>query len=180
MATPFQSTLSLFIQAPPGRIYEALTNWNLRSMWRSGIGLVWEGEGKAFLGQRVTFQVKNPIFPYSFSFRITGLEPPRRFYMEYQDKPLRGRAAVEINPSTGSTSSPQARSARSGQAPDGLGSPAGPGPGETGCEVAFHWMKVEPVGWAAKLFFALGLGMRLHRTRTQETLRMLKAYLEKS
>ena len=71
-----------------------------------------------------------------------------------------GRAAIEINPST--------RSAFSGQ-----------GPEETGCEVAFHWMKVEPVGWPAQVYFASGLGMRSHRLRTLETLRMLREFLEK-
>jgi uncharacterized protein YndB with AHSA1/START domain len=155
----FRSTHSLFIQAPPEKIYEALTDWALRSRWRKGIGIEWEGDSKAFLNQNVTFKVKG--FPsYSFSFRVSGIEPPRRLFMEYLDKPLRGRAAIEIDPST--------RPARLGR-----------GSEEKGCEVAFHWMKVEPVGWSARFYFALGLGMWAHRIRTMETLRMLKEYLEK-
>jgi hypothetical protein len=150
MASHYQSTHSLFIKAQPWKVYEALTNWTLRSNWRRGIGIAWEGEPKAFPRQKVTFKVKRPLFSYSFSFRITGLEPPRRFYLEYEGKPLRGRAAMEINPE------------------------------EEGCRVSFHWMKVEPAGWPARLFFALGLGMRVHGARTMETLKMLKDYLEKS
>ena len=68
--------------------------------------------------------------------------------MGYLDGPLTGRAALQILPEGG------------------------------GCRVEFHWMKVEPVGVAAKLYFALGLGTRTHRRRTMETLRMLKEYLE--
>ena len=118
MAPYYQSTQSLFIPTSPEKVYEALTNWAVRSQWRRGIAIDWEEEGKAFLNQKVTFRVKRPLFSYSFSFRVSGLEPPRRLYMEYTGKPLTGRAAVEINP-------------------EGNGS-----------HVVFHWMKVEPVGWA--------------------------------
>jgi uncharacterized protein YndB with AHSA1/START domain len=150
VASYYQSNQSLFIPASPEKVYEALTNWAVRSQWRRGIAIDWEEEGKAFLSQKVTFRVKRPLFSYSFSFRITGLEPPRRLYMEYTGKPLIGRAAVEINPE------------------------------ENGSQVVFHWMKVEPVGWAAKLFFALGFGTRAHRLRAMETLEMLKEYLKDS
>ncbi len=145
----YQSTHSLSVAAPAEKIYEALTNWPLRAQWRRGIEIHWEGDAKAFRGQTVSFKVKRPFFSYSFSFRISGLEPPRRLYMEYTGRPLKGRAAVEIVPE------------------------------EKTCRVDFHWMKVEPEGWMAKLYFALGLGMRTHRLRTRETLRMLKEYLEK-
>jgi uncharacterized protein YndB with AHSA1/START domain len=148
VASYYQSTQSLLIQASPDQVYEALTHWTARSQWRSGIEIQWEGEERASLNQRVTFRVKRPLFSYSFSFRVTGLEPPRRFYWEYSGKPLKGRAAVEINPE------------------------------DRGSQVVFHWMKVEPAGWAARLFFALGLGMRAHQARTMETLQMLKGYLE--
>jgi uncharacterized protein YndB with AHSA1/START domain len=144
----YQSTQTIFVQASPEKVYEALTNWAVRSQWRSGIEISWEEEGRAFLNQKVTFRVKRPLFSYSFSFRVTGLEPPRRFYTEYTGKPLQGRAAVEINP-------------------EGSGS-----------QVVFHWMKVEPAGWVARSFFTLGLGMRAHQARTMETLGMLKHYLE--
>lgn len=146
----YQSTHSLSIAAPAEKIYEALTNWPLRAQWRRGVEISWEEEGRAFVGQKVSFKVKRPLFSYSFSFRVSGLEPSRRLYMEYLGKPLTGRAAVEINPEQG------------------------------GCRVEFHWMKVEPVGAAAKLYFTLGLGMRTHRDRTLETLRMLKEHLEKA
>lgn len=149
MAPYFQSSQSLFIQAPPEKVYEALTNWPVRSQWRRGIEIDWEEEGKAFLNQKVTFRVKRFLFSYSFSFRVTGLEPPRRLYMEYTGKPLTGRAAVEINPE------------------------------KNGSQVVFHWMKVEPAGWVSRVIFILGLGMRAHRVRTGETLEMLKNYLEK-
>lgn len=148
MASYRQSTDSLLIQAPPEEIYASLTDWALRLKWRPGMGIRWEGEARAFVGQKVSFRVQNPFFSYWFSFRITGLEPPRRFYMEYAGKPLKGRAAVEITPEDG------------------------------GCRVAFHWMKVEPVGFLARLYFALGLGARSHRRRTLETLRLLKNHLE--
>ena len=145
----FQSTHSLFVKVPPEKVYEALTDWALRAQWRKGIGISWEGESKAFLNQKVTFTVMG--FPsYSFSFRVTGMEPPRRLFMEYLDKLLRGRTAIEIEPD------------------------------QNGCQVAFHWMNVEPAGWLARIYFALGLGTRAHRVRAMETLRMLKEYLEKS
>ncbi len=148
MASYYQSTQSLFIPASAEKVYEALTNWAVRSQWRSGIEIDWEEEGRAFLNQKVTFRVKRPLFSYSFSFRVTGLEPPRRFYMQYIGKPLKGRAAVEINPE------------------------------DQGSRVVFHWMKVEPAGWVARLFFILGLGMRTHHARTMETLQMLRGYWE--
>ena len=157
----YQSTHSISVAAPSEKIYEAMTHWPLRAQWRRGIDISWEGDGKAFVGQKVTFKVKRPLFSYSFSFRITGLEASRRLYMEYFGKPLAGRAAVEINPSI----------------PSG---PSGQALQQGGCEVAFHWMKVEPAGLAAKLYFALGLGMRVHHKRTLETLRMLKEHLEKA
>lgn len=146
----YQSTHSLSIAAPAEKIYEALTTWPLRAQWRSGIEINWEEEGKAFVGQKVSFKVKRPLFSHSFSFRVSGLEPSRRLFMEYLGKPLTGRAALEIVPEQGA------------------------------CRVEFHWMKVEPVGLAAKLYFALGLGMRTHRIRALETLRMLKDHLEKA
>ncbi len=148
MASYYQFTQSLFIQASPEKVYDALTNWPVRAQWRRGIEIDWEEEGIAFLNQKVTFRVKRPLFTYSFSFRVTGLEPPRRLYMEYTGRPLLGRAALEINPQG------------------------------SGCQVFFHWMKVQPVGWAARLFFAFGFGLRTHRIRTMETLEMLKEYLE--
>jgi hypothetical protein len=144
----YQSTHSISITAPAEKIYGALTDWPLRAQWRKGVEIVWQKEGKAFVGQEVSFKVKRPLFSYPFSFRVTGLEAPRRMYMEYLGKPLTGRAAIEITPE------------------------------EKGCRVDFHWMKVEPAGWAAKLYFALGLGMRTHRRGTMETLRMLKNHLE--
>jgi uncharacterized protein YndB with AHSA1/START domain len=148
VASYYQSSQSLLIQASPDKVYEALTHWAVRSQWREGIEIGWEGEDRASLNQKVTFKVKRPLFSYSFSLRVTGLEPPRRFYMEYTGKPLKGRAAVEINPE--------------GQC----------------SQVVFHWMKVEPVGLVSRLFFGLGLGMRAHRARMMETLEMLKDYLE--
>lgn len=145
----YQNTHAILVQAPAARIFEALTDWSLRSQWRRGIDITWEDEHEAFVGQRVSFRVKGGLLPYSFSFRITGLEPPRRFFMEYTGTPLRGRAAVEIRAAGAENL------------------------------VSFHWMKVEPQGLASRLFFALGLGERQHARRTKETLRMLKEYLEK-
>jgi uncharacterized protein YndB with AHSA1/START domain len=142
----YQATCSLSIQAPPEKIYEALTDWNLRSQWRKGLGVTWEGNSKAFIGQKVTFRVGSGT---PFSFRVTGLEPPNRLFMEYLDKPLRGRHALEILPD------------------------------KTGCQVSFHWMKVEPAGWLARTYFTLGLGTRSHAKRAMETLRLLKNHLEK-
>jgi uncharacterized protein YndB with AHSA1/START domain len=144
----YQSTHSLSIQASPEKIYEALTDWVARGAWRPGIQITWEENPKAFLNQKVVFRIQG-LFPYSFSYRVAGLEPPHRLYMEYMGKPLRGRSAVEITPEEG------------------------------GSRVAFHWMKVEPVGFWARLYFACGLGTRSHADRTRETLRMLKDYLEK-
>jgi hypothetical protein len=148
MASYYQSTHSISVNASAEKIYEALTDWPTRSKWRKGIEIIWEGEPKASVNQKVTFHVKRGLLPYSFSFRITGLEPPRRFYMEYTGKPLRGRAAVEINSE------------------------------HKGCNVAVHWMKVEAVGLLPWLYLKLGLGMRSHRKHTLQTLRMLKQHLE--
>lgn len=148
MPSCFQSTHSILLKATPEKVYEALTDWAVRSQWRKGIEMSWEGDSKAFVSQQVTFKVKSGPFKYFFSYRITGLEPPHRVYMEYTGIPLKGRAAMEITTEEG------------------------------GSRVAFHWMKVEPGDWRAKLYFALGLGMRSHRVRTLETLRMLKEYLE--
>jgi len=150
MPSYYQSTHSLSVAAPPEKIYQALTHWVERAAWRHGIGIEWEGVNQAFVGQKVRFKFKNLLFTYSFSFRVSGLEPPRRIYLEYIEKPLQGRGAIEINPEEG------------------------------GCRVEFHWMKVEPAGLLSRLYFALGLGMWAHRTRTQETLRMLKQHFEKA
>jgi hypothetical protein len=68
--------------------------------------------------------------------------------MEYIDPPLKGRCALEILPEEG------------------------------GCQVSFYWMKVEPAGLLARIYFALGWGMVSHRSRARETLGMLKEYLE--
>src|SRR6185295_11987829 len=145
----YQSTHSLFIQALPEKIFGALTDWAARAQWRPGLSVEWEGGAQAFVHQKVVFRVKS-LFPYSFSYRVTGLEPPHRIYMEYTGKPLAGRSAVEITPEEG------------------------------GSRVAFHWMKVEPRGPLARFYFALGLGTRSHANRTRKTLRMLKDYLEKN
>jgi uncharacterized protein YndB with AHSA1/START domain len=150
MPSYYQSTHSILVKAPAEKIYQALMDWDSRSKWRKGIEMSWEGNSKAFVGQQVTFKVKGGLFTYFFSYRITGLEPPHRIYMEYTGIPLKGRAAVEITPENG------------------------------GNRVAFHWMKVEPGNWQARIYFALGLGMRSHRARTMETHKMLKEFLEKA
>ena len=144
----YQSTYSLSVQATPEKIYEALTTWHIREKWRKGIRIKWDGPSKAFTGQHVTFRVRGPYLGYAFGFKITGLEPYSRIYMEYDGFTLKGRSAVEITPEG------------------------------SGCSVAFHWMKVEPGHILARVYFALGFGMRAHRARTMETLRMLKEHLE--
>jgi uncharacterized protein YndB with AHSA1/START domain len=146
----FQSTQSIIVKAPAEKVYVALTDWAERSKWRPGIQMTWEGEPKAFVGQKVTFKVKEGPFVYFFSYRVTGLEPSSRIFMEYTGKPLKGRCALEITPE------------------------------EEGSRVAFHWMKVEPGTWLARVYFALGLGPQTHRERTEETFRMLKNHLEKN
>jgi len=146
----FQSSQSISVKAPADKVYEALTDWAKRSVWREGIRMSWEGDSRAFVGQRVTFKVKGGPFAYFFSYRITGLEPPYRVFMDYTGKPLKGRAALEIVPL------------------------------EEGCRVSFHWMKVEPGSFLARAYFALGLGAQTHNERTEETLRMLKSHLEET
>jgi len=148
MPSFYQSTDSITMKAPPEKIFEALTDWSLRSKWRKGIEMAWEGEAKAFVGQKVTFKVKSGPFSYFFAYSVTGMEPPFKIFMEYTGRPLRGRCAMEIVPE------------------------------EKGCRVSFHWMKVEPGGFLARVYFLLGLGVQAHRERTEETLRMLKEYLE--
>ena len=150
MASFYQSFQSLFIPAPADKIFSTLTDWSSRSLWRKGIQVDWQGSPQAFPGQEVAFLIKDGLFRYRIRFKVTGLEPPHRLYMEYFGKPLEGRHAVEITPQDG------------------------------GCQVDFHWMKVRPVGLAAKLYFVLGFGMRDHERRTQETLEMLKTHLEKN
>jgi len=146
----YQSTQSIVVKAPAEKIYTALTDWAARAQWRPGIEMSWEGGPQARVGQLVTFKVKEGPFAYFFSYRITGLEPPYRAYMEYTGKPLKGRTALEIVPS------------------------------EEGTQVSFHWMKVEPGTFLARIYFLLGWGLQAHRERTQETLRMLKEHLEKN
>ena len=78
-----------------------------------------------------------------FEYQITGLEPAHRIYMEYTAPPLKGTAAMEVE--------------KEG----------------SGCRVSFYWTKVEPVGFLAKLYFALGLGPAGHRRQTLKTLGFL-------
>ena len=145
----YQSEESIVIQSAPEKIYNALTDWNLRRQWRPGLSLSWDGPDHAQVGQVVRFQVAG--FPSSrFEYRVSGLEPFQRVYMEYTGKPLKGRAAIEIVPEA------------------------------DGCRVSFYWMKVEASSLAAKLYFASGFGLRTHQLRTRETLRLLKDYLEKA
>jgi hypothetical protein len=93
----FQDVESISTQAPVEKAYEALTDWKLRSQWRKGAVLEWEGGSKAHVGQVLRTRVQG--FPsYSFTYRITGLEAPSRIYMEYMGKPLQGRAGFEIVP----------------------------------------------------------------------------------
>jgi hypothetical protein len=70
--------------------------------------------------------------------------------MEYMDSALSGRAAMEVTPL------------------------------EKGCQVSFYWMKVEPRGLWAWIYFRFGFGLSAHRRRTTQTLQMLKTYLEKA
>jgi hypothetical protein len=145
----YQSEESILIRSTPEKIYNALTDWNLRRQWRPGLSLSWDGSDQAYVGQIARFQAAG--FPRaSFEYRISGLDPSQRVYMEYTGKPLTGRAAIEIVPEGGSS------------------------------RVSFYWMKVEASSLAAKLYFALGFGLRTHQARTRETLRLLKKYLEKA
>jgi len=145
----YQSTDTIEIRTTPGKIYEALTVWKERMTWRKGLILQWEGGDQAVTGQTIRARVAG--FPeHTFEFKITGLEPPYRVFMEYIGQPLKGRASIEIIPDQGF------------------------------CHVSFYWMRVEPVGFLAELYFRLGWGLANHRRQTQQTLRMLKEYLEKT
>jgi uncharacterized protein YndB with AHSA1/START domain len=144
----YQSADSIEIRTTPGKIYEALTDWEKRMAWRKGLTLRYEGSDQAVVGQKISASLTG--FPsHSFEFKITGLEPPYRIFMEYTGKPLKGRASIEILPDQGF------------------------------CHVSFYWLRVEPVGFLAQLYFRLGGGLANHRRRTQQTLQMLKAHLEK-
>jgi len=145
----YRSTRTILVKASAEKAYAALTDWSGRAEWRPGIEMNWEGNTKAFVGQKVSFKVKKGPFTYFFSYRITGMEAPHRMYMEYTGKPLKGRAALEVVPT------------------------------EEGSQVSFHWMKVEPTSFLAKVYFLLGMGVKAHQERTDQTLRMLKNYLEK-
>jgi uncharacterized protein YndB with AHSA1/START domain len=145
----YQSEESIVIQAAPEKIYNALTDWTLRRQWRPGLSLSWDGADQAQVGQNVRFQAAG-FPPTHFEYRVSGLEPFHRIYMEYTGRPLKGRAAIEIVPEEG------------------------------GCRVGFYWMRVEASSLAAKIYFALGFGLKAHQTRTRETLRLLKDYLEKA
>lgn len=150
MARRYASEVSLEVQASAERVFQALTDWSIRSQWRKGITIQWEGAPQAFAGQKVVFHVKGGLLPYRFAFRVTGVEAPRRLFFVYEDGPLKGRAALEVVPQ------------------------------ENGSKVIFHWMKVEPIGVIARFLFAIGWGTATHRVRTLETLRMLKKHLEAS
>ena len=125
----YQSRNDVEIQSTPERIYRALTNWEERSRWRPGLKMKWEGSAQAFVGQVVSFDVEGSYPPASFCYRITGLEHSRRIYMEYMDSALSGRAAMEVTPL------------------------------EKGCQVSFYWMKVEPRGLWAWIYFRFGFGL---------------------
>ncbi len=137
------------ILCSPEQAYHALTDWEERSRWRRGMKIEWQGSAEASVGQEVSFRTEGAFPPVFFSYRIMGLEPPGRIYMEYMNCSLQGRAAMEVTPM------------------------------EKGCRVSFYWMKVEPKGWITRIYFVLGLGMKSHRHRTMETFRMLKEHLEK-
>ena len=144
----YQASHSISIAASPERTYEALTDWAERVRWRKGFAIERDGGSKAFIGQNVSFKAEGSLIPYAFSYRVTGLEPPRRVYLQYTGPVLKGRGAVEIVPEGSS------------------------------CRVSFHWMKVEPGNLTASVLFGLGWVSRAHERNTRETLRMLKAYLE--
>jgi uncharacterized protein YndB with AHSA1/START domain len=147
MARHYASEISLDVQAPAEKVFGALTDWSIRSQWRSGIELQWEGASQAFAGQKVVFRFNGGLFPYRFAFRVTGVDALRCLYFEYEDGPLKGRAALEVVPQ------------------------------EKGSKVIFHWMKVEPVGFLPRLLFAPGWGEKTHRANTLKTFELLKGYL---
>ena len=144
----YSSEISIELQAPNDKVFQALTDWSIRSQWRKGITIQWDGPPQAHVGQKVSFQVRDGLLPYSFSFWVTGVEVTRILYFEYEGGSLKGRAAVEVVPQEGGT------------------------------KVVFHWMKVEPVGFLPKLLFSWGWGERAHRANTLKTFELLKGYLE--
>lgn len=144
----YQSRDEIEIQNSPGEIYRVLTDWEEISRWLPGLKMKWKGEARAFVDQEISFEIEGSFPPARFSYRITGLEPPRRIYMEYQGSALQGRAAMEVTPI------------------------------DKGCRVGFYWMEVEPKGMFARVYFMLGLGLSSHRRRTLQTLEMLKKHLE--
>ncbi len=144
----YQSQDEIEILSSPEKAYQALTDWEERSRWRPGLKMKWQGGAQAFLGQDILFEIEGAFPPAHFSYCITGLEPPRRIYMEYIGSALSGRAAMEVTPL------------------------------EKGCRVSFYWMKVEPKGFWAWIYFSLGLGIATHRRRTTQTLELLKKHLE--
>lgn len=146
----YQSRDEIEILSAPERAYQALTDWEERSRWRPGLKMKWQGETQAFVGQEISFEITGSFPLARFSYRVTGLEPPRRIYMEYTGSALSGRAGMEVTPL------------------------------EKGCRVSFYWMKVEPKGLGAWIYFALGWGLASHKRRTAQTLEMLKGYLENS
>ncbi len=95
--TYYQSREEIDIESSPEKIYRALIDWEVRSCWRLGLKMKWEGESKAFVGQEIHFEVEGTFPPAKFNYRIAGLEPPRRIFMDYIGN-LMGRAAIEITP----------------------------------------------------------------------------------
>jgi Polyketide cyclase / dehydrase and lipid transport len=146
LAQHYQNAESIVVRSTPGKVYEALTNWKERMAWRKGLILQYEGPDRSTVGQVVTASVEGSTL---FAFKITGLEPPYRIFMEYTGKPLKGRWSIEIIP----------------DGPD--------------CHVTFYWLRVEPVGFFASLYFKWGFGLKTHQRRTRQTLKMLKEYVEK-
>jgi hypothetical protein len=140
-----QSVQSIEIAATAGEVFSILRRWDLREKWRPGIGVVWEGGPEARPGQWVEFQ--KPPFA-RWKIKITGLEG-FRLHWDYLEGPLRGRAALVVEPLGG------------------------------GSRVSFYWMKVEAFGWLSRIYFALGWGAESHRRGVEETLRMLKEYAQR-
>lgn len=143
----YQSADSMTFPATPEKIFSLLTDWEVRNRWCPGIKVTWDGGSQAYVGQRVKFE---KAFGITWTFRVTGLEPGRRMFFEYQEGLFRGRAALET-------------------APEG-----------NGTQATFYWMRVEPHGWVARLYFALGLGLKAHRRNVLKTFRKLAEYLEKN
>lgn len=95
---PIQSVESIHLSAKPEIVFPVLRCWDMRSRWRPGVKLSWDGNSQAWVGQKVKFQ-KSPWARWTLE--VTGVDESGILYFRYIQGPLRGRGAFQVEPEEG-------------------------------------------------------------------------------